>query len=349
MTLVWAGFLLGCAFGVAARLSRFCLLRGLRQQLQPASPENNGAPALQAFALALAVALSASQALAFGGYIDLNAAQVVRAHFSVTGVLLGGLLFGAGMVLARSCGARALVLLAGGNLRALVTLLCLGLAAQATLTGVLAPVRQWLQGWRLLTLEHATLPQQLHAAGVSNSATLALAAGLPSLVLMGYALWQPALRKSALSLCCSIAIGALVTALWWITAHVGVDPFDPAPLTSLSFVGPVAEGLLYLQLAVGRSVGLGPAMVAGTLAGAFLTALLTGNARWESFTSPKHLAASASGGLLMGLGGVLAVGCSIGQGLSGLSTLAFASLPACIGIVVGALLVLKLQATFFKS
>ena len=140
MTLIWAGFLLGCAFGVAARLSRFCLLRGLRQQLQRASPDNDGAPALQAFALALAVALIASQALAFGGQIDLNTAQVVRANFSVTGTLLGGLLFGAGMVLARSCGARALVLLAGGNLRALVTLLCLGLAAQATLTGVLVPV-----------------------------------------------------------------------------------------------------------------------------------------------------------------------------------------------------------------
>ena len=349
MTLIWAGFLLGCAFGVAARLSHFCLLRGLRQQLQRASPDNDGAPALQAFALALAVALIASQALAFGGQIDLNTAQVVRANFSVTGTLLGGLLFGAGMVLARSCGARALVLLAGGNLRALVTLLCLGLAAQATLTGVLVPVRQWLQGWGQLTLAHATLPQQLQAAGFSNSATLALVAGLPSLALLGYALWRPALRKSALSLCCAIVIGALVAALWWITAHVGVDPFEPAPLTSLSFIGPVAEGLLYLQLAVGRNVGLGPAIVAGTLAGAFLTALFTRNAHWEGFDKPTHLAASACGGLLMGFGGVLAVGCSIGQGLSGLSTLAFSSLSACLGIVVGALLVLKLQATFFKN
>lgn len=345
MTLLWAGFLLGCAFGVAARLGRFCLLRGLRQQLGHGSSGSKGAPALQAFALALAVALLASQLLAFSGGVDLATAQVVRPSFSVPGVLLGGLLFGAGMVLARNCGARALVLLAGGNLRALVALLFLGLAAQATLTGVLAPLRQWLQGWGTLTLEHATLPLYLQAAGVSEFATLALAAGLPALLLLAYALWQPALRQSGVQLFCAVTIGALVAAGWWVSAQVGVDPFEPVPLTSLSFIGPVAESLLYLQLAVGREASLGPAMVAGTLVGACGAALASRSARWEGFDHPARLAASAAGGLLMGLGGVLAVGCSIGQGLSGLSTLAFASLPAVVGIVAGAVAALKLQAT----
>ena len=350
MALLWAGFLLGCAFGAAARLGRFCLLRGLRQQLHLASRAGGGAPALQAFALALAVALLASQALAFIGAIDLAQAQVVRPSFSVPGVLLGGLLFGVGMALARNCGARALVLLAGGNLRALVTLLCLGLAAQATLTGVLAPVRQWLQGgWGTVTLEHATLALHLQGAGVSAFATLALSTGLPALALLGYALWQPALRQSSVQLVCAIAIGALVAAGWWVTAQVGIDPFEPAPLTSLSFIGPVAESLLYLQLAVGRGASLGPAMVAGTLVGAFGAAMLSRTARWEGFDHPARLAASAAGGLLMGLGGVLAVGCSIGQGLSGLSTLAFASLPAAAGIVAGALCTLQLQAILSSS
>ncbi len=327
MNLLWAGFLLGCAFGVAARLGRFCLLRGLRE-----------APALRAFALALAVALLGSQALAWAGLADLGTAQVVRARFSLPGVLIGGLLFGAGMALARNCGARALVLLAGGNLRALVALLCLGLAAQATLTGVLAPVRQWLQGWGAVQLEYATLPQWLAAQGLPPGAATLGAAGLPALALLAYALRQ--VRGNGVALLCAAVIGALVAAGWWITAQVGVDPFEPVPLTSLSFIGPVAEGLLYLQLAVGREASLGPAIVAGTLAGACAAALLTRTARWEGFDSPARLAASAGGGLLMGLGGVLAVGCSIGQGLSGLSTLAFASLPACAGIVAGALLAL---------
>lgn len=350
MTLLWAGFLLGCAFGVAARLGRFCLLRGLRQQLHSARRDSGGAPALQAFALALAVALLASQALAFIGTIDLTQAQVVRPSFSVPGVLLGGLLFGVGMALARNCGARALVLLAGGNLRALVALLCLGLAAQATLTGVLAPVRQWLQGgWGTVTLEHATLALHLQGAGLSEWTTLALAVGLPALALLGYALWQPALRQSGVQLLCAIAIGALVAAGWWVTAQVGIDPFEPAPLTSLSFIGPVAESLLYLQLAVGRGASLGPALVAGTLVGAFCAAMLSRTAHWEGFDHPARLAASAAGGLLMGLGGVLAVGCSIGQGLSGLSTLAFSSLPAAAGIVAGALATLQLQAILSSS
>ena len=325
--LLWAGFLLGCAFGVAARLGRFCLLRGLRE-----------APALRAFALALAVALLASQALAWAGWADLGTAQVVRARFSLPGVLIGGLLFGAGMALARQCGARALVLLAGGNLRALVALLCLGLAAQATLTGVLAPMRQWLQGWGVVQLEHAALPQWLAAQGLPAGAATLGAAAVPALALLAYALRQ--VRGNGVALLCAAAIGALVAAGWWVTAQVGADPFEPAPLTSLSFIGPVAEGLLYLQLAVGREFSLGPAIVVGTLTGACATALLTRTARWEGFDSPARLAASAGGGLLMGLGGVLAVGCSIGQGLSGLSTLAFASLPACAGILAGALLVL---------
>ncbi|WP_367065873.1 YeeE/YedE thiosulfate transporter family protein [Oryzisolibacter sp. LB2S] len=325
--LLWAGFLMGCAFGVAARLGRFCLLRGLRE-----------APALRAFALALAVALLASQALAWAGLADLGTAQVVRARFSLPGAFVGGLLFGAGMALARNCGARALVLLAGGNLRALVVLLCLGLAAQATLTGVLAPLRQWLQGWGMVQLEHAALPQWLAAQGLPPGAATLGAAALPALALAAYALRQ--VRGNGVALACAAVIGALVAALWWVTAQLA-DPFEPVPLTSLSFIGPVAEGLLYLQLAVGRTFNLGPAIVAGTLAGACVTALVTRTARWEGFDSPARLAASAGGGLLMGLGGVLAVGCSIGQGLSGLSTLAFASLPACAGIVAGALLVLS--------
>ncbi|QIL81191.1 YeeE/YedE family protein [Diaphorobacter sp. HDW4A] len=351
-TLLWAGFALGCAFGAAARLSRFCLLRGLREWLTPTAPQarRHGAPALQAFALALAIALLATQWLAQAGQIDLGTAQTVRGNISVVGMLIGGLLFGIGMTLARACGARALVLLAGGNLRALITLLCMAMAAQATLTGVLFPVRQWLQGFGLVTLPHATLPALLQqGAGLPSMAALIVAVGLPVAALLAYALWQPALRRSAAQLVGAIVIGALVAAGWWITGHVGIDPFEPVPLTSLSFVGPVAEALLYLQLAVGRTLNIGPAIVVGTLCGAAAMALVTRTARWEGFDSPARFAASAIGGLLMGLGGVLAVGCTIGQGLSGLSTLAIASLPAVFGIAAGAVLTIQIQSTIFHT
>ena len=344
MTLLWAGFLLGAVFGAFARLGRFCLLRGLRQAMGKDGEQRDGAPALQAFALALAVALLASQGLAFLGQVDLNAAQVARSNFSWIGTLTGGLLFGVGMALARSCGARSLVLLAGGNLRSFVTLLCLALAAQASLTGVLAPVRLWLQGFGAVALTHPTLPAQLQGSGLSAAVAIALAAGVPALGLLIYAFKQPALRSSFAQLISAVVIGLLIAVGWWTTTYFNAESFEPVALTSLSFVGPLAEGLLYLQTAVGRTLGIGPAIVAGTLAGAFLMAVLTRSVRFEVFDSPSRMVASAIGGLMMGFGGVLAVGCSIGQGLTGLSTLAFASIPSITGIVVGALIILALQA-----
>ena len=341
--LLWTIFFLGAAFGVVARLGRFCLLRGLRQQMGlDAEVTAEQAPALQAFALALAVALLASQGLQALGLVDLAQAALARPSFSLLGVLIGGILFGAGMVLARACGARSLVLLAGGNLRSLVTVIFQALGAQLAMTGVLTPVRLWLQSLSSVTLAHSTLSEYINAANPLSALWLALLVLIPALLLIVYALLRPALRKSPLQLVCAVAVGLLVAAGWWVTAHIGVDEFEPAKLTSLSFIGPISEAMLYLQLSTGREIPLGLMLSGGVLAGALIAALLSGTARWEGFDSTGRLAASAGGGLLMGFGGVLAVGCSIGQGLSGLSTLAVASLPAAAGIVLGAVLMLVL-------
>jgi len=339
VSLLWAGLLLGCGFGVAARLGHFCLLRGLRQ----VHSGGGDAPALRAYALALAVAIVASQSLASMQHIDLARAQIVRTAFGVPGVLLGGTLFGFGMVMAQSCGARALVLLAGGNLRALVVLASLGLAAQATLTGVLAPLRQGLQGIGQVNLDAATLPAQLQAAGMNDGLAVLVAALPPVAVLLGFALRKGVLRRMPRDALAAVVVGLLVALGWWITSHVDVDPFDPAALTSLSFIAPVAETFLYLQVAVGREMSLGPVVVFGVLVGAFAVALANGSLHLEGFDSPQRLWAAIAGGCLMGFGGVLAVGCSIGQGLSGLSTLAFASVPACSGIVLGTFIGLKAE------
>lgn len=353
--LLWISFALGCAFGVAARASRFCLLRGLRQMVSSGRQRagQGGVPALQAFALALVVALIGTQGLAWYGLIDLSQTLPVRARFSPLGTVAGGVLFGIGMALARSCGARALVLLAGGNLRALWVLLWLGLAAQASMTGILAPWRQTLQGWLPITPEHGTVQEWLAAQwgeqGLSPTLALALATGLPCLLLLVFALRAPdpdapALRRQLPALAGSILIGALVAAGWWISA-THADPFapDPQPLTSLSFISPVAESWLWLQLAVGREVVAGVMMVAGVLVGAFVTALVSRTLRREGFESPGSMATSALGGLLMGFGGVVTLGCSIGQGLSGLSTLSLASLLSAGGIVLGAVIVVPWQ------
>lgn len=344
--LLWSTFFLGVAFGVFARWGRFCLLRGLRQATGLDSGEARGnAPALQAFALALAVALLASQGLQLLGVVDLTQAQIVRPNFSALGVFIGGAVFALGMVLANACGARSLVLLAGGNLRALVTVVFLALGAQASSTGVLVPLRQWFQGIAPSALEHSTLTQKLLSNSLSALTIYALTAIIPALLLVIYALWRPALRRSPAQWLSALVIGALVAVGWWISAHIGVDAFDPAKLTSLSFISPIAETLLYVQVAVGREFDAASALVLGVLAGACVTALVTGTARWEGFDSPAHLAKSAIGGWLMGCGGLLAAGCSIGQGLSGMSTLAWATFPAVAGIVLTTWITLQIVAT----
>lgn len=345
--LLWYSFFLGVGFGVFARLGRFCLLRGIRQSMGLDAQEPRGsAPALQAFALAVAVALVASQGLHWAGVIDLNHAQIVRPGFSFVGVLIGGAIFGLGMVLANACGARSLVLAAGGNLRSLITLVFLALGAQASSTGVLVPLRQWFQSIAPTVAEHATLQQQLLSSGFSALLTFTLTALMPAAVLLAYALYRPALRRSPAQWISALVIGALVAVGWWMAATVEVDPFEPARLTSLSFISPISETLLYTQVAVGREFAAASAMVLGVLAGALLTALITRTARWESFDGPAHLARSAIGGWLMGFGGLLAAGCSIGQGLTGITTLAWATVPAVLGIGLGTWCALRLSPHF---
>lgn len=340
--LLWYSFFFGLAFGVFARWGRFCLLRGMRQRMGLDSNEPRGSsPALQAFALALAVALLASQGLHLAGVIDLSNAQIVRPGFSFAGVLIGGAIFGLGMVLANACGARSLVLMAGGNLRALITVVFLALGAQASSTGILVPLRQWFQGIAPTSAKHATAHQHLLSNGHAPLAVYVLTAIIPALLLLAYALYRPALRRSPAQWISAIAIGALVAVGWWIAATVEVDPFEPAKITSLSFISPISETLFYTQVAVGRDFAAASAMVLGVLVGALVTALFTGTARWEGFDNPTHLVKSALGGWLMGFGGLLAAGCSIGQGLTGITTLAWATVPAVIGIGLGTWISLK--------
>ncbi|MDO5622484.1 MAG: YeeE/YedE family protein [Paracoccus sp. (in: a-proteobacteria)] len=321
---VLAGLILGLIFGAAARAGRFCLLRGVKGfwtgDLSP----------LRAFALALAVGIAVTQGLVLAGLLDLSNSLPLRPRWSWVGLLSGGAIFGVGMVLANACGARSLVLAAGGNMRSVLVLLVMGLAAQASLTGVLAPLRGWIGGIGLA--DHNTLTAPLWLAGVAV------------LALLGFA-WP--LRKRPLEAITATIIGATIAGGWW-AVYASDDPFDPRILTAISFIAPTADSLLYVMLSTGRSLGFGVALVGGTLIGAFVMALIGRDARLETFTGTGQTLRAISGGLFMGFGGVLAMGCSIGQGLSGVSTLSLASLVAFAGILTGiavALTILRPQRT----
>jgi len=340
MSLAWGAVLIGAVFGVLGQLSRFCLYGGLRDWWQGSEHTR-----IRAFAVALAVALLGTQWLAADATLALERTIYLQAGLSLPAMLLGGVLFGFGMVLAKGCGARSLVLLGGGNLRSLVVLLALAVSAYMTLSGVLAPLRTGLvelfgggAGERAVTLPAmllAVLPDNLMSPVVARW----IVAGLIAAVLLALAL--PGLRAAPLTLLAGAAIGVLIVAGWYLTGHLAADDFEPVPVESLTFVAPIGESLLYLMLASGMSADFGVCVVAGVLLGACAAALLSGRFSLQGFESPRRMLRQISGGVLMGVGGVLALGCSIGQGLSGFSTLAVPSLVAAAGIVLGALAGLK--------
>jgi uncharacterized membrane protein YedE/YeeE len=334
---LWAGFAIGLVFGAVGQRTGFCLTRAMHG-LWITGDSNK----LRAFALALAVAILCSQALDAAGLIDLRRSIYLASGFSWLLVPLGGIVFGYGMIMANGCGARALVLLGQGNLRAFVVLLCLGIAAYASLTGIIAPLRTWLAA--LTSTDFSPVPPTLPAVALGQPPAaglrLSLAAAL-SAALAAYALASPTFRASARDLAGGLIIGALVPAGWLATGVLGADDFEPVPLASLTFIAPIGETIQYLMLATGTPLRFGVTAVAGTFLGALIAALASGSARLESFSSPQRMLRSMAGGVLMGVGGALALGCSIGQGLSGLSTLAIGSLLAAAGIFTGASLALR--------
>jgi len=329
---MWGGLALGVVFGVLAQATAFCLTGGLREWWSKGQMRRIGG-----FALALAVAILATQILAVAGLVEPARSLYLQASFSWLLVPLGGVLFGYGMMLARGCGARALVLLGEGNLRSLVVLLCLGIAAHAAMGGVLAPVRVAVA--EATTISFGTPPglaEWLGSVGLAET----LARLIPALLLGGLliliALRIADFHRARAELIAVAAIGLVIAGGWFLTGHLAADDFDPVPLQSLSFVAPVGDAIQYLMLATGMRVDFGVAVVAGVLAGAFLAALLRGRLELRGFEKPGQLVRAMLGGVLMGVGGVLALGCSIGQGLSGLSTLALSSFLAAAGILLGA-------------
>lgn len=321
----WGGFVIGLVFGGVGHLTGFCLTSGLRSFWL----ESDGRR-LRAFALALAIAVLGSQCLDAAGVVQLGRSLYRQPTLSWPALALGGLLFGYGMMLANGCGSRALVLLGSGNLRSFVVLLCLGITAYAALTGVLAPLRLWLASV-------SSFPAPATPDGMLRWVVVVLL--LAALVL--FAFWSPAFRTAPDQALGAVAIGVLIPAGWLVTGWLGADEFDPVPLASLTFVAPIGEAIQYLMLATGLRLDFGPATVAGVLLGALAAALARGELVLRGFDSPRHMLRSMAGGALMGLGGALALGCSIGQGLTGLSTLAAGSAVAAGGILAGAYMGLR--------
>jgi uncharacterized membrane protein YedE/YeeE len=327
---VVSGLLIGLAYGAVGLLSGFCLLSALRGWWAEGDSR-----LIRTFALALGVAVAATQLLAVANLVDLGKSIYLQPSFSAPLMLFGGLLFGYGMVLSNGCGSRALVLLGRGNLRSFVVVIVLGISAQMTLKGLIAPARIAVLQATQAAPTSASLPALLSTLGLGETVARMAASSVLAGALIIFAFAHAPFKRAWGQIAAGIAVGLLVTAGWFATGFLGADDFNPAPVTSLTFIAPIADTVQYAMLSTGLSLNFGITMVSGVFAGSLVTALVTRRFHWEGFASPRHMLHSIGGAALMGAGGAMAYGCSIGQGLTGLSTLALASFVAAGGILLG--------------
>jgi uncharacterized protein len=333
---VLAGLAIGLLYGAVGLLSGFCMMSSLRGWWAEGDSR-----LVRTYALAIGVAIAATQLLATRGLVDLGKSIYLQPSFSAPLMFFGGLLFGYGMVLSNGCGSRALVLLGRGNLRSFVVVIVLGIFAEMTLKGLIAPARIAMVQLSQSTPKIISLPALLATLGLTETFARTLSASVIAGALIIFAFAHPPFQRSWGQIVAGITIGLLVAAGWYATGYLGADDFNPTPVTSLTFIAPIADSLQYVMLSTGSTLNFGIATVGGVFAGSLLTALATGRFYWEGYLSPRHMLRSAGGAALMGTGGVMAFGCSIGQGLTGLSTLALASFVAVAGILAGSALGLR--------
>jgi hypothetical protein len=335
--LLLGGFAIGLTFGAIGRWSAFCV-RGAVEDLLSTTE----APRLRSYLLAAVVALIGTQALVGFGLLDISKTPYLPSVLPLGGVVLGGLVFGVGMVLAGGCGARLLVLAAGGNLRSLVTLAVFAIAAYATMRGLFALPRQTFASTTGADLKLVGLADQSLASLTAKVWGADIARGLAVTALAVPALAYIFRRKvAARHLVGGALIGLLVPAGFAVTGILAADEFNPVPPESLTVTGPLGQTLVYGLTYTGAAMDFGVAWVLGIPGGAAAVAILRGEAKLEGFHGADHTRRYLVGGALMGIGGVFAVGCTVGQGLTGVSTLSIGSLLAIAAIFAGAALAMR--------
>ncbi len=347
------GFVLAVVFGAAAQKTDFCTMGAVSDAVNMGDWSR-----MRMWLLAIAVAIAGANVLDLAGVVELSRSAYPAPRWSWLAHLVGGLLFGVGMTLASGCASRSLIRLGGGNLKSLVVVLCIALGAEMTIGGALSPLRaildrfavQFDQGqdlsW-LLALALGTGPRRVQPW---------IAAGI-ALALLAFVLKDRDFRRDYERVIAALLIGLTIVGGWYVTGHLGFIAEDPqtflevyagtrsARPESFTFIGPVAHASELLQFWARPSLRMsfGVAVVLGTLVGASCSAIVRRRFYWETFASPADTRNHVLGGLLMGFGGVCAMGCTIGQGMTGVSTLALGSIVVLFSIIAGAALTMKMQ------
>jgi hypothetical protein len=352
-TVLWSTFALAFAFGAVAQRTRFCTMGAVADLVNFGDSTR-----MRQWLLAIATAIIGTQLLAGTGQIDTGKSFHTGPQVLVASTLLGGALFGFGMVLAGGCSSRTLVRVGAGSLKSLVVFFVLGVVAYVSLRGALAVVRVGaIEPLHFALAGRQDLPALLARVTGASLATLHLTAG-PAIggLLAAIALSSREFRTVG-NVLSGLAIGGIVVGVWYVSGHLGHVAEHPRTLEeafvgtysgrmeSLTYIAPIAHTLDWLMFYSDRSnvLTLGVAAVFGITAGAAVVALASGEFRWEGFRDTEDTANHIVGAALMGFGGVTALGCTVGQGLTGISTLALGSLLAVPSIVAGAVAGLKYQ------
>ena len=339
-------FLLAAIFGAVGNKTHFCTMGAVSDWLNMGDTSR-----LRMWLLAMAVALLGSSALHLAGIVDLSKSIYPGPNFTWLSHLVGGFLFGVGMTLGSGCGSKTLIRVGAGNLKSLVVYIFLGIAAYMTLRGLFG-------AFRVGVLEKAsiTLPQGQDLPALLNMSR-ALLAALFGGAMIAFVYASRQFRSSFDYTLGGVVTGLVVVGGWYVSGFLGHVEEDPNTLQeafvatntgrmeSFSFVAPFAYTLEYLMLWTDKSkiITYGIASAAGVIAGSAGYALATRTFRWEGFRNAEDTANHIVGGVLMGFGGITALGCTIGQAISGFSTLALGSIITFLAIVAGSAATMKYQ------
>lgn len=357
VTVAWLSFAISFVLGAISARTQFCTLGAVSDIVNFGDYSR-----MRMWVLAMAVAIIGAQALYAFGLIDLSKAFYVRPNVTWFSYLLGGLLFGVGMTLSSGCGSRTLVRIGGGNVKSLVVFVFLGISAYMTMKGLfgiwrvnyLDVVKADLSQQGLGTQEFGALIGSM--VGVSRQSMQIAIAAIVAGAMLVFVLTGADFRRSADGWLGGLGYGLAVVAGWYISAHIG---FGESPDTleevffgtnsrtaeSLTFVAPVAYSLELMMMWSDKSliVTFGIASTAGMIAGSLAYSLVMKRFRWEGFANIDDTRNHIAGGMLMGFGGVTALGCTIGQGVTGLSTLAVGSFLALAAMIIGCWATLKYE------
>jgi len=339
-------FVLAAIFGAVGNKTHFCTMGAVSDWVNMGDTSR-----LRMWLLAMAVALLGSSALHLAGIVDLSKSIYPGPNFTWLSHIVGGFLFGVGMTLGSGCGSKTLIRVGAGNLKSLVVYIFLGIAAYMTLRGLFG-------AFRVGVLEKAsiTLPQGQDLPSLLNVNRALLAATIGgAIIAFVYASRQ--FRSSFDYTLGGVVTGLVVVGGWYVSGHLGHIEEDPNTLQeafvatntgrmeSFSFVAPFAYTLEYLMLWTDKSkiITYGIASAAGVIAGSAVYAIATRSFRWEGFRDAEDTANHIVGGMLMGFGGITALGCTIGQAISGFSTLALGSIVTFLAILAGSAATMKYQ------